>query len=117
MLTIDLRGRRALVAGVADDEGFGFAIAKALAEAGATVCLGTWPPLLGIFNRRLRTGFMDAARKMNDGSLLEFEKVYPFDAAYDTLAAAPPDVVDNKRYRGLGDFSIAGVAKQVVADF
>src|SRR5437667_3453174 len=23
---------------------FGFAIAKALAEAGATVCVGTWPP-------------------------------------------------------------------------
>ena len=41
MLNIDLSGRRALVAGVADDGGFGFAIAKALAEAGATVCVGT----------------------------------------------------------------------------
>ncbi|MBA3853879.1 MAG: enoyl-[acyl-carrier-protein] reductase, partial [Gemmatimonas sp.] len=30
MLTLDLTGRRALVAGVADDGGFGFAIAKAL---------------------------------------------------------------------------------------
>ena len=117
MLTIDLKGRRALVAGVADDEGFGFAIAKALAEAGATVCLGTWPPFLGIFNRRLRTGFIDEARKMNDGSLLEFERIYPFDAAYDTLDAVPPEVMDNKRYRGLGDFSIAGVAKQLVTDF
>ena len=36
MLNIDLTGRRALVAGVADDGGFGFAIAKALAEAGAS---------------------------------------------------------------------------------
>src|SRR5206468_3407432 len=44
MLSIDLRGKRALVAGVADDGGYGFAIAKALAEAGATVCAGTWPP-------------------------------------------------------------------------
>src|SRR5688500_19860311 len=44
MLNIDLKGRRALVAGVADDGGFGFAIAKALAEAGASVCVGTWPP-------------------------------------------------------------------------
>jgi len=35
MLNIDLTGRRALVAGVADDGGFGFAIAKALAEAGS----------------------------------------------------------------------------------
>ena len=34
MLSIDLSGKRALVAGVSDDGGFGFAIAKALAEAG-----------------------------------------------------------------------------------
>jgi enoyl-[acyl-carrier protein] reductase I len=39
MLSIDLAGKRALVAGVADDTGFGFAIAKAMAEAGATVCV------------------------------------------------------------------------------
>ena len=32
MLAIDLRGKRAVVAGVADDGGYGFAIAKALAE-------------------------------------------------------------------------------------
>ena len=32
MLEIDLNGKRAFVAGVADDGGFGFAIAKALAE-------------------------------------------------------------------------------------
>ena len=38
MLRIDLTGKHALVAGVADDGGFGFAIAKALAEAGAKVC-------------------------------------------------------------------------------
>ncbi|MEA2748451.1 MAG: enoyl-[acyl-carrier protein] reductase, partial [Myxococcales bacterium] len=35
MLSIDLTGKRAFVAGVADDGGFGFAIAKSLAEAGA----------------------------------------------------------------------------------
>ena len=32
MLTIDLSGRRAFVAGVADDAGYGFAIAKALVD-------------------------------------------------------------------------------------
>ena len=53
MLTIDLTGKRAFIAGVADDAGFGFAIAKALVEAGATVCLGTWPPALGIFEKLL----------------------------------------------------------------
>ena len=54
MLAIDLSGRRALVAGVADDAGYGFAIAKALAEAGATVCVGTWPPALNIFMNSAR---------------------------------------------------------------
>ena len=34
MLNIDLTGKRALVAGVADDAGFGFAIAKALQKQG-----------------------------------------------------------------------------------
>src|SRR5438132_595661 len=99
MLTIDLRGKRAFVAGVADDGGFGFAIAKALVEAGATVCLGTWPPALNIFQNLLERGKMDASRKLSDGSRLEFEKIYPLDAAYDTIADAPEDIRGNKRYK------------------
>lgn len=51
MLAIDLPGKHALVAGVADERGFGFAIAKALAEAGATGSVATWPPLLKLFKR------------------------------------------------------------------
>ena len=49
-LSIDLRGKRAFIAGVADDKGFGWAIAKALSNAGADVILGTWVSslLLGI---------------------------------------------------------------------
>src|SRR3569623_923610 len=49
MLKIDLTGKRALVAGVAVDAGYGFASAKELAEAGASVVVGTWPPALNIF--------------------------------------------------------------------
>src|SRR2546428_7566430 len=82
MLSIDLRGKRALVAGVADDGGYGFAIAKALAEAGATVCTGTWPPALNIFLNLLERGKMDESRKLANGALLQFEKIYPLDAAY-----------------------------------
>src|SRR5437588_1810656 len=85
MLNIDLTGKRALVAGVADDAGFGFAIAKSLAEAGASVCLGTWPPALGIFQTLLRRGKLDESLIMSDGRKLEFERVYPFDAEYDAL--------------------------------
>ncbi len=117
MLSIDLRGKRALVAGVADDGGFGWAIAKALAEAGATVCAGTWPPALNIFRTMLERGKFDDSRKMADGSLLEFERIYPLDAAYDTLGDAPEDVRTHRRYSATGDFSIAGLAERLVADF
>jgi enoyl-[acyl-carrier protein] reductase I len=117
MLSIDLKGKRALVAGVADDGGFGFAIAKSLAEAGASVVVGTWPPALNIFNNLLERGKMDESRKLSDGSLLQFEKIYPLDAAFDTLADAPDDVKSNKRYKETGDFSIDGMARQLEADF
>ncbi len=117
MLPIDLSGRRALVAGVADDNGYGFAIAKALAAAGASVCVATWPPALTIFRNLLDRGKMDESRRMADGSLLEFERVYPLDAMYDTLTAAPEDVRESKRYKEVGDFSVQGVVDQLVADF
>lgn len=117
MLSIDLTGKRALVAGVADDAGFGFAIAKALAEAGATVCAGTWPPALNIFQNLLERGKIDDSRRMPDGSLLTFEKIYPLDAAYDTLADAPEDVRSNKRYREVGDFSVEGMRQRLITDF
>src|SRR6202521_3760993 len=77
MLNIDLAGKRALVAGVADDGGFGFAIAKALAEAGATVSVATWPPALGIFKTMLERGKFDASLVMRDGGKLAFAKIYP----------------------------------------
>ena len=117
MLGIDLKGKRALVAGVADDAGFGFAIAKALAEAGASICVGTWPPALGIFETLIRRGKIDESRKLASGGLLEFEKIYPLDAAYDTLEQAPEEVRTNKRYTERGDFSIAGLAQRLTADF
>ena len=117
MLSIDLSNRRALVAGVADDAGYGFAIAKALAEAGATVCVATWPPALTIFNNLLERGKMDESRALARGGLLEFEKVYPLDAAYDRLEDAPEDIRTNKRYKDNGDFSIEGLAARLRADF
>ena len=89
MLPIDLSGKRAFIAGVADDGGFGFAIAKAFAEAGATVSVGTWPPALGIFLKMLERGKMEESMTLSDGRKLEFEKIYPLDAAYDTLGRRP----------------------------
>jgi len=117
MLTIDLSGKRAFVAGVADDAGFGFAIAKAFAEAGATVCVGTWPPTLGIFQTLLRRGLIDGALQMSDGRKLEFERIYPLDAEYDTLADVPANVREHKRYKNCGDFTLDGCAASLRGDF
>src|SRR6266853_287319 len=117
MLNIDLSGKRALVAGVADDAGFGFAIAKALAEAGASVVLGTWPPALNIFETLLRRGKIDESRKLSDGRMLEFEKIYPLDAAFDTMAEVPAEVKNNKRYTERGDFTVQGMADALRKDF
>ncbi len=117
MLSIDLTGKRALVAGVADDGGFGFAVAKSLAEAGASVCVATWPPALNIFLNLLERGKMDESRKLASGAMLEFERIYPLDAVFDVLSDAPEDVRESKRYKDLGDFSIGGLAERLVSDF
>jgi enoyl-[acyl-carrier protein] reductase I len=117
MLSIDLSGRRALVAGVSDDGGFGFAIAKALAEAGATICVGSWPPALGIFTKLLERGKMDESMQLGDGRRLEFERIYPLDAAFDALADAPAEIRENKRYKEQGDFSIQGMTARIRQDF
>src|SRR5258705_10529249 len=97
MLTIDLTGKRALVAGVADDAGYGFAIAKSLAEAGASVSVGAWPPALNIFRSLLERGKLDSSLVMSNGEKLAFERIYPPDAAYDVLPHAPQEVRTNKR--------------------
>jgi enoyl-[acyl-carrier protein] reductase I len=117
MLNIDLTGKRAFVAGVADDAGFGFAIAKALAEAGASVCLGTWPPALGIFQTLLRRGKLDESLVLADGRKLELERVLALDAEYDVMGDVPADVRESKRYKDHGDFTLQGAADKLRADF
>lgn len=116
MLAIDLTGKHALVAGVADDGGFGFAIAKAFAEAGAKVSVATWPPALGIFKTMLERGKMDASLALSNGTKLAFEKIYPLDAEFDRLEDAPAELRESRRYRDCGDFTISGLASAVAAD-
>jgi len=117
MLPIDLTGKRAFVAGVADDWGFGFAIAKKLAEAGASVCVGTWPPAYGIFTKMLERGKMAESLQMSGGGTLAFERIFALDAEYDTLADAPLELRENRRYKEHDDFTIQGVADRLVAEF
>lgn len=74
-LKIDMRGKTVFVAGVADSTGYGWAIAKACAEAGAKIILGTWPPVLPIFQMGIDRGQFEEDQKLSDGSVMKIEKV------------------------------------------
>jgi enoyl-[acyl-carrier protein] reductase I len=115
MLPIDLSGKRAFVAGVADDRGYGWAIVRALAQAGASVCVGTWPPVLRIFMKSLERGKLDMS--LPGGGQIVLEKIYPFDAVFDTMADVPEDVRTDKRYIELTGYTVQEVADQLRADF
>jgi len=115
VLKINLEGKLALVAGVADDQGFGWAMAKALKQAGARVIIGTWPPALNILKMSLERGKLETA--LEDGGELTFEKIYPLDAMFDELEMVPEETKTNKRYQGLGDYSIKGLCEAIEKDF
>lgn len=117
MLKIDLKGKRAFIAGIGDDQGFGWAIAKALAEAGAEILVGTWTPILKIFTTSLETGKFDDSRRLSDGSLMQFAKIYPLDASFDTPDSVPEEVRENKRYKNAEGYTISEVAEAVKRDF
>jgi enoyl-[acyl-carrier protein] reductase I len=117
MLAIDLTGKRAFVAGIADDAGFGFAIARRLADAGATVCAGTWPPAYGIFTKLIERGKIDESLALPSGGRLSFERILALDADYDTLDSVPLEVRENRRYKEHADFTIQGAVDALVADF
>jgi len=116
MLKIDLKGKKAFIAGIGDDQGFGWAIAKALAEAGAEILVGTWTPVLKIFTMSLQGGKFDASRRLSDGSLMEFSKIYPLDASFDKIEDVPDDVRENKRYKDVGGYTISEVAEAIAKD-
>ncbi|KAG5252789.1 hypothetical protein OIU76_021354 [Salix suchowensis] len=116
-LPVDLRGKRAFIAGVADDNGYGWAIAKSLAAAGAEIIVGTWVPALNIFESSLRRGKFDESRVLPDGSLMEITKVYPMDAVYDSPDDVPEDVKSNKRYAGSSKWTVKELVESVKQDF
>lgn len=117
MLKIDLKGKKAFIAGVGDDQGFGWAIAKALAEAGAEILIGTWTPMMKIFCTSLSNGKFDESRKLSDGSMMQIAKIYSLDAAFDSMDDVPQDIKENKRYKEASEYTISDVAKAIERDF
>lgn len=117
MLKIDLRGKRAFIAGIGDDQGYGWAIAKALAECGAEILVGTWTPIMKIFSTSLTNGKFDASRQLSDGSLMHIAKIYPLDAVFDKMEDVPEEVRENKRYKDNEGYTISEVVQAVQKDF
>lgn len=113
----NLKGKRVFIAGIADDNGFGWAIAKSFFEAGAEVLIGTWAPLIRIFTGSWAAGKFDESRRLPDGRLFEYAKLYPLDAAFDRPEDVPLEVRENKRYAELSAYTISEVAEQVRADY
>ena len=108
MLSLDLTGKRAFVAGVGDDKGYGWAIVRALVRAGALVRVGTWPPMLNIFTKSMERGKFDLS--LPGGGEIEFEKIHPMDATFDTPEDVPEEIREDKRYRELSGYTIQEVA-------
>jgi enoyl-[acyl-carrier protein] reductase I len=81
------------------------------------VCLGTWPPALGIFQTLLRRGKLDESLRLADGRKLEFERILALDAEYDVMDDVPAEVREGKRYKDHGDFTLQGCAERLRADF
>lgn len=117
MLEINLKGKKAFVAGIGDDQGYGWAIAKCLAEAGAEIIVGTWTPLMKIFTAGLSGGKFDESRRLSDGSLMQFAKIYPLDATFDTMEDVPEEIRENKRYKEFSGYTVSEVAAAIGRDF
>ncbi|WP_201456826.1 enoyl-[acyl-carrier-protein] reductase [Chlamydia sp. 17-3921] len=117
MLNIDLKGKIAFIAGVGDDQGYGWGIAKMLAEAGATIIVGTWVPIYKIFSHSWELGKFDESRKLSNGQLLEIVKIYPMDASFDSPEDVPQEISENKRYKDISGYTVSEVAQNVAKDF
>ena len=117
MLPINLKGKRAFIAGIGDDQGYGFAIAKSLAEAGAEILIGTWTPLVKIFTTSWNAGKFDESRTLSNGELMQYSKLYALDAAFDKPEDVPQEIKENKRYAEASGYTISEVVAAVEKDF
>lgn len=114
---MNLKGKKAFIAGIGDDQGYGWAIAKALAEAGCEILIGTWAPIVKIFTTSWETGKFDSSRTLSDGSMMNYLKLYPIDASFDCPEDVPEEIRENKRYKQYDGYTVSEVATQIEKDF
>ena len=114
---MDLKGKKAFVAGIGDDQGYGWAIAKSLAEAGCEILIGTWVPLVKIFTSSWNGGKFDASRKLSNGTFMNYLKLYPMDASFDHPEEVPIEMKENKRYKPYKEYTLSEVAAEIQKDF
>ena len=118
MIPIDLKGKLALVAGVGDDVGFAWHIAKALNAAGARLVFATHPRLANVVTNILERDLDKVSRQLPYGAgELKVEKVIPCDVGYDTMADVDEKTLNDKRYSKHGDYSIQGMTSVIGNDF
>ena len=106
-----LTGKKAFIAGIGDDRGFGWAIAKELALEGCEILCGTWVPMMKIFTLALRNNKFDT--RLENGEKLTFSSIYPIDASYDSREDIPNEVLEHKRYKDMSNFTISEVAQLI----
>src|SRR5439155_7442283 len=118
MIPLDLSGKLAAVAGVGDDRGFAWHIAKALNAAGARLVFSTHPRLVNVVENILERDLDAESRVLPFGAgSLKVEKVIPCDVSYDTMDDVDAESRNEKRFPKLverfGDFSIRGLTEKV----
>ncbi len=110
MQIIDLKGKKALVTGVADNVGFGWHIAKSLQAAGAEVIISCHPRVQTILERFLSKDKYSESRQLpyNSKEELKAIAILPCDVTYDTHEDIPEAQRSQKGYAGV-DASIQGL--------
>jgi enoyl-[acyl-carrier protein] reductase I len=112
MQIINLKGKKALVTGVADNVGFGWHIAKSLQAAGAEVIISCHPRVQTILERFLTKEKYAQSRQLPYDAAGELKAiaVIPCDVTYDTAEDIPLTLREQKGYAGV-DASIEGLMK------
>jgi enoyl-[acyl-carrier protein] reductase I len=118
MIPLNLSGKLALVAGVGDNVGFAWHIAKALGAAGARLVFATHPRLANVVQNILDRDLDAESRVLPYGAgNLKVEQVIPCDVSYDTMADVDEKTLNDRRYSKHGDYSIQGLAQKLTKDY